>query len=480
MLFIKSFANYEEFKEIFGVREFEGRKARNNKILLSLLKERVILRNVIKTNDFTLLSINNMTDLKNTVLKKVSISGARSKKLKYKLTLLGRNYYSAVYSLDQLNGICEDGTASAVRYVNNESCRVFKMKSGKMMRHLIESTKIGKLLPEQVKNWLCEEFTRDWTSYSMGKLPKNKLVVNDDFAGIYSSDRLKKINRCCCFGSCMTDKDQHYFYENAVKAKAAYLEDSEGDIIARCVIFTEVFDEDGNVYRYAERQYSSGGNEVYKQALVDALINAGEIDCYKTIGASCHDNHAIVDINGNSLSNKNFHIHCDLDWDDTLSYQDTFKYYNMSTHKADNYGAGNLDLATTDSSLDYDDEDHGEWDSYHECYVDEITYVYFHGNEITCDSEVLGDFEYVFDEWYHKDDLLLCPICGEYLLNPEYYGKDDTFHSSVTNEYYCCEKCRKLAEERYINKTLEEVKEKEEEEAEKEEEGLVFVLDEKY
>ena len=46
----------------------------------------------------------------------------------------------------------------------------------------------------------------------------------------------------------MVDKGFHYFYKDAVKAKAAYLEDENGKIIARCIIFTEVYDEDGKVW----------------------------------------------------------------------------------------------------------------------------------------------------------------------------------------------------------------------------------------
>ncbi len=54
----------------------------------------------------------------------------------------------------------------------------------------------------------------------------------------------------------MVDKEQHSFYENAVNASAAYLENEEGKIIARCIIFNEVKDQDGKIWRLAERQYS--------------------------------------------------------------------------------------------------------------------------------------------------------------------------------------------------------------------------------
>jgi hypothetical protein len=77
-----------------------------------------------------------MVDLRNICIGKLHESGARSKNLKYKVGLLGQTYYSDIYSLDSLEGICEDGTPNAVRYINNESGRVFKMKCGKFMKKL--------------------------------------------------------------------------------------------------------------------------------------------------------------------------------------------------------------------------------------------------------------------------------------------------------------------------------------------------------
>ena len=67
-----------------------------------------------------------------------------------------------------------------------------------------------------------------------------------------------------------------------------------------------------------------------KRALIDALIKGGHIDGYKKVGAGCGDSRAFVDLEENSLSDRKFRIECDLDYDDTLSYQDSFKWYNQS------------------------------------------------------------------------------------------------------------------------------------------------------
>ena len=460
MLFIKSFNNAREFQELFGIRKYEERKVRSNKILLSLLKDKKLFHESVRKGDLSLFAIKNMVDLRNELLMRIKTSGAKSKRLPYKLVLLGNTYYSDKYSLDHLEGICEDGTPNAVRYVNHENGRVFKMKCGKFMKQLIESTKFGKMLPESIIVWLCEEFNRDWQSNVIGKLPKNKLYVNDSFADIYDSKRLKGYDEGIdAFHSCMVNKRLHSFFKDAVSAKAAYLEDEDGMIIARCVIFTDVYDEDDKVWRYAERQYSYKGNDIYKQALVDALIQAGEIDCYKKIGASCHDEKAIVDIHGNSLAHKKFQISCDLEWDSTVSYQDTFKYYNMCNNIADNYGSGSYALDITEGSLENadsaDDDEAQEWDSYHETYAYGVITVYFHGNEETCDGDDCGDFIRFNGDWYHEDDFAECPECGKKMLNPDYYEEgNDFFHSDLTGEDYCSEECRDKAEKEYREKYM--------------------------
>ena len=455
MLFIKSFSNYTEFQEIFGVRVFGEEKARKNKILLALLKDKAVHKRAIESGDFTLLSIKNMVDLKNVCIKKLHESGAKSSKLRYEVNLLGVTYFSDIYSLDSMNGICEDGSPNAVRYFNNENSRPWKMKCGKFYKKLIECTKFGKSLPQEVVTYLCEEFARDWQAYSIGKLPKNKLYVNDNFSDIYDSSRLKGYDEDSdAFVSCMVNKDLHSFYKDAVTAKAAYLEDEDGMIIARCIVWPEVYDKEGNRYRYAERQYAVGCNDVYKQALIDALIQAGEIDCYKKIGAACSDASSIIDIHGNSLADKDFHIDCDLDWDDILSYQDTFKWYSMYHHKAYNYEAGDYSLDVTEGSLDAsengDEEEPDEYDSYHDRDAWEVCTCYYHGNEETVDIEEREDFVRFNDKWYHEDDVVTCPKCGEKMLNPAYYDEDDdVYESSITGKGYCCEDCRDEAELEY-------------------------------
>ena len=61
---------------------------------------------------------------------------------------------------------------------------------------------------------------------------------------------------------------------------------------------------------------------------------------------------------GNSLKNKKFEIDCRLDIRDTLSYQDSFKWYNHSKKNAYNYEPEEYshDLDTTDINLNGDED----------------------------------------------------------------------------------------------------------------------------
>lgn len=435
-----NFKDYEEFKNLFGlVKHGNDKESRKNKILLAYLKNKELLHQAVMDPTQDLLQIDGMADLENKMERKIIQSGTKDESLPYELHLLGQTYHSAIYETDEYQGLCEDGDPKCIRYHNHLSGRIFKMKAGKLYKHLILETAFGKTLPEQVVTYLCEVFTARWQSYTQNRLPRHKLYVNQNFERIYSSE--------CCEGnffSCMVDRNLHGFYEHSVNASVAYLQNESGKIIARCIIYNEVKDQDGKVYRLAERQYSSENNEILKRTLVDALIKGNYIDGYKKVGASCQDARNFVDVHGNSLSDRRFQIECDLDWDDELSYQDSFKYYNDYKHIADNYGAGELALDVTEGSLSNADKERC-YDDYHDYDCEETVLVYVHGREYNCDSDNLGDFVWIngLEEYHHVDDVVYCDYCDRCVL------KEESYYSELTGCDYCCESCREKAEETY-------------------------------
>ena len=253
---IQSFSNAHEYQELFGVQEHgNGVKSRKNKILLALLKSKEVWAWCRENEDWKLLGIKSMAELKKVLNETIAYDGIEHG-LHYKVTLNGTTYRSNVYETDSYEGIPEDGTSGYVRYINHSNnSGVFKMRAGKFYGKIINETTIGQALPQQVKTWLSEEFAADWQVFCAGTLPEFELHVDEDFERIYSSNHLSGN-----FGSCMVDRDFHSFYSDSVKAKAAYLTNAENKIIARCVIFSEVHDEDDKVWRLAERQYSTDGN----------------------------------------------------------------------------------------------------------------------------------------------------------------------------------------------------------------------------
>ena len=436
MLYYK-FQNYEEFKELFGLNyHSNGTKSRKNKILLSFIKNRALLDDAVKTGNYELLHISDMQTLKQVVIGKIRDAAVD---LPYCVTLIDKVYGSSKYSTDASNGICEDDDYNSIRYINHENNdRIFKMKCGKFFRTLILDTPFGQTLPESLINWLCEEFTLEWKAYAVGKIPQNTLFVNDDFERIYSSEHLQGN-----FGSCMVNRGLHSFYKDSVKAKAAYLENSEGKVIARCIIYTEVLDQDDKIYRLAERQYATNGNEVYKRALIDALIAAGEIDGYKQITAGCGEPRNFVDVEGNSLFEKKFSIKCNLDYEDYLSYQDSFKWYNICSRIATNYGEGDYDLATTEGELV--DDEYDAYDDFHGYACYETTLCYRNGHEYYVDVDNLSEFVWIESEsaYFHHDEVEECPICGRAFVT------SDAAYSEMTECNYCREDCADRAEEQY-------------------------------
>lgn len=441
--------NSAEFQERFGmVKHGNGEVSRKNKILLSYISQPALFYEASRSGDYSIINIKSMSELKQVMLEKVQDSALKNPELTYRIQLMNYVFFSRKYETDECNGICMDNDSHCIRYINHSSSdAIRKMKAGKLLQQLILETEFGQTLPQEVLTYLMEEFAMEWQAYASKFTSEYTLHVNSDFHRIYSS-------RYCFgdFGSCMTDRGHHYFYEDSVDASAAYLENKEGLVVARCVIYNKVTDEEGKVWRLAERQYSANGDNIKKRALVDALIREGKIDGYKSVGAGCSEANAFVDINGNSLSEKKFHIKCDLCWDDTLSYQDSFKWYDKDNLIAYNYEdpKAEFDLATTDLNLNGDTDDDDEYDdddcydSYHDRDAGSVVTVYVGDHEETCDINDLEDFIYVDGNYHHEDDVTVCEHCGKKILN------EDAFYSSITDKDYCCTECKQKEEQAYI------------------------------
>jgi hypothetical protein len=435
MIGIYPFKDYEGFKELF-VRE-DGR--RKNAVLLKWLTSKEVRNWCIKTGWERGLTIRTMIDLKDFVLTRLRDEPDVSRTV-CSVFFMGHYYGSTQYRTDGAGGLCEDRDYRQIRYVRIEDGKVFKMKASRMFMHLMECNTFGKILPDAVKLWICEEIQNDWEQYTKKKMPPLDdctLVVSDDFARIYNGRYLKGD-----FGSCMTNRGHHFFYSDAVKAKAAYMEDANGMILARCVIFSEVKDDEtGEIFRLAERQYSSEGREDLKHDLVRMLIADGHIDGYKRTGAGCHDANAFVDNKGQSMSERKLSIECTADCDSIISYQDSFKWYDMDANRAHNYykRGADYELDTTEERLDG-----GNYDEYHDAYTcNDIIDVYY-GRWMSCDEERLDDFIYIDGEGYiHVDYCIHCEQCDAY------FREGCGCFSSITGNDYCCESCRDEAEREY-------------------------------
>lgn len=504
-----SFKNYDEFKELFVAKNADGSTRRKNGILLAFYKGkemRKYLRDVWPEVDAkSIKSVGSLYTLMKQIVRQESEKYWFNNRA-YLVRIMENSYYSDKYQTDGHDGVCIDGDLSAYRYQNMErEGRVFKMKVGKMYRHIIDLTALNSIMPETVKLYVCEELTREWEAYCVARIPKSDelvLHVDDNFEGIYSrSDCGNKYFHSCMQGD---GRDNWRFYRDAVEAKAAYLTEGEdGCIVARCIVFTKVTREDTNeVIRVAERQYSrpvsetdENADELLQRVLVQKLVEGGYVDAYKKVGAGCGDARAYLDKDGNDLSNVELHITCNLSDGDYLSYQDTFKWYDPESNVAYNYDADDAycDLASTDSVFYANEDDRGNWSEYNNEYIpdDEAVYVesrddyfwdsqtrYAHidGNEEYCFHE---DCLYINGEYYYagRD----CDYYGDYGIRScaycdEYYLEEDGVYSELTDEWYCCEGCMEEAEKEYkednwyYSELLDEYYETEEEKDEAEQE----------
>ena len=101
-----SFRNYEEFQHVFGIQTHgNGAKSRKNALLLGFLKDRGLLRRSIETNDFSLLHITSMQELKSMLYNRIQASGALMKDA-HELHLMGYHFYSPKFETDSMKVIC--------------------------------------------------------------------------------------------------------------------------------------------------------------------------------------------------------------------------------------------------------------------------------------------------------------------------------------------------------------------------------------
>ncbi len=202
--------DYEDFKLLFGLEiHGNGAKSRKNRILLQHLKNTALIKWSREHDDWTLLHIRSMAELKQRVLCYIRENGKADNNLSNKVILIGNTYWSSQYRTDHMNGLCEDFDKKAVRYVNIKSERVYKMKAGKFFSAVIKETELGQILSEQVVNWLSEEFTQDWQTYTYGQTPQVELHVDENFELIYDEQACRDFNGC----SCMVGRNRHSFYE---------------------------------------------------------------------------------------------------------------------------------------------------------------------------------------------------------------------------------------------------------------------------
>ena len=95
-----NFDGYEGFNCRFGIIEHDnGKKTRRNKILLDFIKDRNLLRKAIRTNNFSLLNISNMADLKKIMFEKIMDSG-EDDGLQYEVNLINYTFRSGKYETD--------------------------------------------------------------------------------------------------------------------------------------------------------------------------------------------------------------------------------------------------------------------------------------------------------------------------------------------------------------------------------------------
>ena len=91
---------------MFGiVKHGNGVCSRKNKTLLAYIRNKRLLHEAIETNNYTLLHISSMPELKKTITRTIIISGHSDMSLHYALELDGDFFYSGNFETDDLKAV---------------------------------------------------------------------------------------------------------------------------------------------------------------------------------------------------------------------------------------------------------------------------------------------------------------------------------------------------------------------------------------
>lgn len=421
------FTDLDSFDHLFGMRN----GTRMNKILLAFITSKAVFERM-----HSLASTNSMQEMKRLCFSVLTTFDGD-------LRLMRKGFSLPGYRTDSYNGICQDGDTNSVRFVHDG--KVAKMRAGKLFQKIIRNNGFGKILPDQVVTWLCEEFASAWNAYSLEHSEKGYRLLtgldgNLTFADIYNNGSYS----AGYFDSCMSGKGRHAFFDKSLKdcyPAALVKENDPNTIVCRCVVYNHVVDtETGEVLRLAERQYTCE-DDATKRVLVNKLINAGLIDGYKVVGASCHDSWNFVLNDGTSLKSRKLSVCVNFFDNKVLSYQDSFKWYDNDAHKAYNFAPSkySLDLATTSERVLI------HLDSYHnkEIFRNPIG-VWVGGKRMTCDPYDDGDFIRWNADYFHREkDTTRCPHCGS-LMGAHHIPAHLT--SEPLGKSYCSNSCRNAEE----------------------------------
>jgi len=336
------FQNFEDFKNRFGFKTGEdgkylvnanGVRQRKNNIVYQYWKEHFLY--LKKVDKYSLKEAFDSASKHNTpkdVFREMLIT-VFGMDLSTTCPVISFNEYKLLNS-----GICLDGDVTSVRYENTKTGHIYKMKIGKYVNKCLDN------LPDRTRKrlfWLDNPTLRIFFIEEITELWKNKrlkdmtmrVVVNKDFQAIYNPDLRPEDARC--FDSCMDgDNNWNYYKDHDNIYDAVSLQDEEGLIYARAILVT-CYDKNDQEHKYLERIYCN--KRMYKDLLFEKAKAEGLFDLYKGLDASCHESKAIKKVSDDKTIDFPVYINLELEEEDWLSYQDTFKWYYPDLAKAYNY-----------------------------------------------------------------------------------------------------------------------------------------------